>query len=430
MDDTVVYAHGDGRANRVFTGPTGTVVQSATYGTFGQTSTTGSSSSLTQSDNLWNGGDNFPEVGLVILGPRAYDPDAGRFLQRDPISVTMRSSTANPYAFAFSNPVDFADPTGLTPQGSEQGGTQPDWRIPLTGAAGFAPFLLPLIWSDQAAEPLAGVGASGFQTWFVNWANSPPAACDNRFCSGVDSVVSAYGDFWVGMYGGYLRGKMEALAETPGELWSIGVEGAWNAAIGPALASAELIYDAPDAIRSAIGVAGAIAADPVGAMQQVFCGGDGCGAGNYGCAEATFVKAAGGGAAAVTAVRAARKAAKLRLAFGLNKHPNHGYRKLLERFAVRVRAKTYWDFYSDTGNMETLGRQLLKLMHDADSIHFNLDGMAKDAAGVRRLIADGALGIGEGNVTNWELFQVVTRHLSKTKFYVGGRRVSRKKLGL
>ena len=33
--DTVVYAHGDGRANRVFTDETGAVVQAPTYTTFG-----------------------------------------------------------------------------------------------------------------------------------------------------------------------------------------------------------------------------------------------------------------------------------------------------------------------------------------------------------------------------------------------------------
>lgn len=111
----VIYAHGDGRGERVFTGANAAVVQSATYGTFGATSTTANGSALTQSDDLWNGGDNFPEVGVVILGPRAYDPALGRFLQRDPLAVIARSSTANPYAFAFSNPVDFGDPTGLAP---------------------------------------------------------------------------------------------------------------------------------------------------------------------------------------------------------------------------------------------------------------------------------------------------------------------------
>jgi RHS repeat-associated protein len=119
---TVIYAHGDGRANRVFTGDNGAIVQSATYGTYGQTSTTGNSGSITYTDDLWNSGDNLPEVGVTILGPRAYDPELGRFLQRDPIRVALRASTANPYSFAFSNPVDFSDPTGLSGERGGSGG--------------------------------------------------------------------------------------------------------------------------------------------------------------------------------------------------------------------------------------------------------------------------------------------------------------------
>ena len=115
LTHTVIYAHGDARGNRVFTGDGGAIVQSASYGTFGQTSTTANGPLITQSDDLWNGGDNLPEVGVVVLGPRAYDPEFGRFLQRDPIRVAVRSSTANPYAFAFSDPANFADPSGLTP---------------------------------------------------------------------------------------------------------------------------------------------------------------------------------------------------------------------------------------------------------------------------------------------------------------------------
>ncbi|MBK9032961.1 MAG: hypothetical protein IPL61_17090 [Myxococcales bacterium] len=53
-------------------------------------------------------------MGVVLLGPRAYDPAIGRFLQRDPIAILARSTTANPYAFSFNDPVNHADPTGLS----------------------------------------------------------------------------------------------------------------------------------------------------------------------------------------------------------------------------------------------------------------------------------------------------------------------------
>ncbi len=109
-----IYRHGDGRANRVFTRADGKVVQTPRYGVFGAVTSGGSDGSLTGSGDLWNGGDDLPEVGVVLLGPRAYDPVLGRFLQRDPIAILARSTTANPYAFAFSDPVNFSDPTGLS----------------------------------------------------------------------------------------------------------------------------------------------------------------------------------------------------------------------------------------------------------------------------------------------------------------------------
>ncbi len=118
VGDTTVYHHGDGRANRVFTDAAGQLVQQVDYTSFGQAVSTASGPDSLQSDDLWNGGDDLPELGLVLLGPRAYDPDLGRFLQRDPIAITARASTANPYAFSFSDPVNFADPSGLSPEGT------------------------------------------------------------------------------------------------------------------------------------------------------------------------------------------------------------------------------------------------------------------------------------------------------------------------
>jgi RHS repeat-associated protein len=109
-----IYRHGDGRANRFFTKADGHAAQTATYGAFGaKTSDTGTLG-ITYTDDLWNGGDDLTEVGVTLLGPRAYDPDVSRFLQRDPIAVLTRSTTANPYAFSFNDPVNYADPSGLS----------------------------------------------------------------------------------------------------------------------------------------------------------------------------------------------------------------------------------------------------------------------------------------------------------------------------
>ncbi len=113
---SIVYSHADGRANRFFTDATGQVVQSAEYQPYGKiASQTGSVQSQDYSDDLFNGGDTYSEFGVVILGARIYDPSYGRFLQRDPIALVPRSSSGNPYAFSWGDPINFSDPTGLTP---------------------------------------------------------------------------------------------------------------------------------------------------------------------------------------------------------------------------------------------------------------------------------------------------------------------------
>lgn len=51
-----------------------------------------------------------PEVGLEHVGARYYDPEAGRFLTRDPLGAAGGS---NPYAYADNNPINAIDPLGL-----------------------------------------------------------------------------------------------------------------------------------------------------------------------------------------------------------------------------------------------------------------------------------------------------------------------------
>ena len=72
--------------------------------------------------------------------------------------------------------------------------------------------------------------------------------------------------------------------------------------------------------------------------------------------------------------------------------------------------------------MRAMGRDLLKGMHGADHVHFNLDGMILPAASFDDLVKYGSRGIGQGNVTNWELFQMVSDPAlrAKTKFYLDG----------
>jgi RHS repeat-associated protein len=112
----VVYTHGDGQANRLFTDSNGNIAQKADYRAYGAVEAADSPvDALLFTDNLWNGGDTFANFGIARLGVRLYDPTLGRFLQRDPIRITAASNTANPYAFAWNDPINRSDPAGLSP---------------------------------------------------------------------------------------------------------------------------------------------------------------------------------------------------------------------------------------------------------------------------------------------------------------------------
>ncbi len=111
-----IYVHGDPRGNRFFSRSNGTLAQELRYRVFGGIlQDTGTASSITYSDDLWNAGDDFRELGIARLGARLYDPAVGRFLQRDPIMFPGSASQRNPYAFAFNDPVNYSDPSGLCP---------------------------------------------------------------------------------------------------------------------------------------------------------------------------------------------------------------------------------------------------------------------------------------------------------------------------
>lgn len=320
---TTVYAHGDGRGNRVFTGDGGAIVQSATYGTFGQTSATASGTSVTQTDDLWNGGDNFPEVGVVMLGPRAYDPELGRFLQRDPLAVVLRASTASPYSFAYSNPVDFADPSGLIslniwrnvgvwgPGPSGGGGSSGvgPGTLATALAVGVAGAFASTFSAGSPLDPLTAVGAAGYSAnaiGLLQYIRNQQTPC-GTVCGLGRTAASLPGH-----YADYTLGKAEGLAEG---VWDLGKEAAIRGAKGPVWVAVEAISQIPDQVRTGQAVVDAVRNDPWGTAVSAACGMDGCSFGDLGYAEgrvAAMFVAPASGAHAVAGM--AKLAASLRLA--------------------------------------------------------------------------------------------------------------------
>jgi RHS repeat-associated protein len=108
-----LYPHGDFTANRFITEKEGETSQRIEYRPFGEIITNTGNSPRTNLKYLWNAGENFEEFGVTHLGARLYEPNTGRFLQRDPLLIPRTSSIMHPYAFAGSDPVNFADPLGL-----------------------------------------------------------------------------------------------------------------------------------------------------------------------------------------------------------------------------------------------------------------------------------------------------------------------------
>jgi RHS repeat-associated protein len=111
-----IVEFGDQRGTRFTLNSNGAFVQDFVYAPFGKTASSGASpGTLDFTSEQWNVGDALDSLAVVHLGKRLYDPAIGRFLSRDPLLVPRTSSTSNPYAFAFNDPINFSDPSGLDP---------------------------------------------------------------------------------------------------------------------------------------------------------------------------------------------------------------------------------------------------------------------------------------------------------------------------
>lgn len=117
-DATVLYGHIEGPGLRRVTDETGAITQELEYRAYGgvveDTGLPGDVGSLWEK---FGAGDHLEAFGVVHMGARLYDPRTGRFLQRDPLIIPRSTTMMNPYAFAWNDPINFADPTGLDPLG-------------------------------------------------------------------------------------------------------------------------------------------------------------------------------------------------------------------------------------------------------------------------------------------------------------------------
>jgi RHS repeat-associated protein len=108
---TTDYYEADGLGTITsLTASNGTLAQSYTYNSFGNT--TNSSGSLTNFFR-YTGREFDTETNLYYYRNRYYDPSTGRFLSEDPHGFDAMSEPTNLYPYVENNAVDYTDPLGL-----------------------------------------------------------------------------------------------------------------------------------------------------------------------------------------------------------------------------------------------------------------------------------------------------------------------------
>ncbi len=103
----VTYLHHDqAGSTRLLTGSTGTVTGKCTYSAYGTPTCEGTTTTPIGYDAQYT----TPDTGLIYLRNRVYDPTTAQFMTVDPIEAISRA----PYNYADDNPLNYADPLGLS----------------------------------------------------------------------------------------------------------------------------------------------------------------------------------------------------------------------------------------------------------------------------------------------------------------------------
>jgi RHS repeat-associated protein len=110
--ETCIYVMDGQRNIRFVTDEIGNKVRSTEYDPFGNV--TGTQGALTGNRYQFQTQQNDSESGMYYLRARYYDPATGRFISKDPVKGTLANpSSQNPYQYAYNNPINLGDPSGL-----------------------------------------------------------------------------------------------------------------------------------------------------------------------------------------------------------------------------------------------------------------------------------------------------------------------------
>jgi RHS repeat-associated protein len=107
------YLHRDGlNTVRLVTNSSGAYEEFSNYTPYGKRTQTPAAAGTTEETKGYIGEREDPEVGLVYLNARYYDPAIGRFISADWWDPTLPGVGTNRYAYSDNDPINKSDPTG------------------------------------------------------------------------------------------------------------------------------------------------------------------------------------------------------------------------------------------------------------------------------------------------------------------------------
>lgn len=116
--ESAQYQHSDHQGSILsITDDNGSVTQQYFYTAFGkpmQLSGTSLISAKLPMTRGYTGHEMLPELDIIQMGGRIYDPNLGRFLQADPnIQAPKNLQNYNRYSYVLNNPLSYSDPSGF-----------------------------------------------------------------------------------------------------------------------------------------------------------------------------------------------------------------------------------------------------------------------------------------------------------------------------
>ncbi len=133
--NTVRYYHHDQLGStRALTDQNGRATATYTYDAYGNLQGNTPAAAATTNPLLYASQYTDPETGLEYLRARTYDPATGQFLSVDPLVA----QTHQPYSYAFDNPTNVTDPSGLCGSTSSWGSFWANCGSDATGGASTA----------------------------------------------------------------------------------------------------------------------------------------------------------------------------------------------------------------------------------------------------------------------------------------------------